>query len=656
MRLIQELEREIATKAKTTSLEEKERIAVDFLSKVNFKDSSVRVQAIQHIQHLLRDKVEVNEALTSLDAKILHCLYVKMALSNAGLEDTPIHYRDKTVEDKNAEAYYYSGDKSLNFFNQSVCDQVYWLKPYCKDVKKSAQSRYNYLARQVFVVEHEIQHILQYKEIEEHKTQITPRTYIMVQQIVARDLSSTKGTKYFDESLDADRLYDKNHDQFYYEIEADKFGIERTLKVLKSLSPLAYEIAIDEKQNSYVKNLSAKKHDLEHYCDEITWKHDTNPEDKQVLATHKASMIIGTVLPKLSSKQRKEYFETYPSLAIVFNEDGTRKTLDQVEQEKQNKINQLLINGTDRDVQQNATNIATIYDLAIESDAVLCFEKCLQHITRLTWDSDRYFTNNGIEVKYNPSEIRKELSEATKKAKLIAGYIEDADAKKIKAVFTKYRKERNDKITNMLNQRFYEDKVRALSEIEQEFYYNKEAKRTIKEDEERIKKNREKKKMEKNKALEIIQTLFPKFDPNPHPYYILNEGEISNNVDELLMLMEAYKEYVKTIVRDSENIKTQADFLPAGELRKAIETLYDFEPTPEQLAQFQRDLKDGKIQVVNNKYMPMAEQLNTQQSNYGVATQPKIEPQVARQQPRSQRVSREHDYTTDRHQGLGMSR
>lgn len=647
MNLLQELENQFRTKTRTGSIEEKEKIAVDFLTKVNFQDVDLQSQAIQYIKHMLTDYVEKNEEITSLEAKIIHCLITKITLSNLGLNDTSINYRNRTANDRNAGAYYQTGDKSLNFFNEDVCNIHYFLKPYTNNQVKGAESRLNYFIRLIFVLEHEIQHVLQFKAIaNQNGKDLTPSTYIMTQQSIARDFAMAKGTKYYKETEYIDRLYEDNHDQFYYEIDADKFGIERTLDLLRKISPLGYQIATDERQNNYVKNLTIKTNELENYGEDITWQHDTNPDNKQVLATHKASMIIGSILPKLSAKQRKEYFETYPSLAIVYNADGSRKTLDQVEKEKQEKINLLLINGTDREVQENATKISLLYDTAIEGDAVLSFEKCLQHISRLSWHSDRYFTNNGIEVKYNPSEIRREMAEATKKAKLIAGYIEDADAVKIKAIFARYKKERNDKINNLLSQRFYEDKIRALGEIEQEFYHNKEAKQTIRRDKEESKQQKDKKKMEKYKSLEIIQTLFPKFDPNPYTY-IVNDDQVLNNVKELLMLMEAYKQYVRTITKDLENIKNQGNFISSSELYRAIKNLYDFEPTPEQLAQFQRDLKEGKIKVVNNKYMPMAEQLNTLQANYGVTTPPKIEPQVARQQSKIQRVSRENDYTTD---------
>lgn len=323
MNLLQELENQFRTKTRTSSVEGNEKIAVDFLTKVNFQDADLQSQAIQYIKHILTDYVEKNEEITSLEAKIIHCLITKISLSNLGLNNIPINYRNRTASDRNAGAYYQKGDRSLNFFNEEVCNLHYFLKPYTNNQAKGAESRLNYFIRQIFVLQHEIQHVVQFKAIDnQNSIALTPSTYIMTQQSIARDFAMTRETKYYKETEYIDRLYEDNHDQFYYEIDADKFAIERTLALLQIISPLGYQIATDKRQNNYVTNLAIKTHELEHYGEDITWQHDTNPDNKKVLATHKASMIIRTILPKLPAKQRKEYFETYPSLAIVYNRDG----------------------------------------------------------------------------------------------------------------------------------------------------------------------------------------------------------------------------------------------------------------------------------------------------------------------------------------------
>ena len=58
MNLLLELENQFRTKVKTGSIEEKEKIAIDFLTKVDFQDTDLQSQAIQYIKHMLTDYVE----------------------------------------------------------------------------------------------------------------------------------------------------------------------------------------------------------------------------------------------------------------------------------------------------------------------------------------------------------------------------------------------------------------------------------------------------------------------------------------------------------------------------------------------------------------------------------------------------------------------
>ena len=52
MDLIQELENQFKTKSKTGTIQEKEKIAVEFLNSVDFKDTSNKIQAEQYIKHI----------------------------------------------------------------------------------------------------------------------------------------------------------------------------------------------------------------------------------------------------------------------------------------------------------------------------------------------------------------------------------------------------------------------------------------------------------------------------------------------------------------------------------------------------------------------------------------------------------------------------
>ncbi len=623
MNLIQELENQFKIKSKTGTIQEKEKIAVDFLSHIDFKDEDTKAQALQYVSQKLNDVGEKNQPLTSVEAKSIHCMITKMTLDELNLSDIKIIYRDKTSHDKNG-AYYSDEDKSITFYNQNVCDSA-WLNPTQLGGDKNREGYQKqcggYRLSTCFLPElqkqfHEIRHAVQFKELEENEhnmKQITPESYTTSKQIVARTFARGVETgKYYSKDLNRDRLYDDNHDNFYYEIDAHKDGYEKALAFCKNYCPYAYDIAIDEKRGNYLSHIKSQTDLLNKYSF-VTWKHNTNPEQMEVNANHKASMIIDNILPQLNGNQRKEFMDKYPALSITYNPNGSLKTLEQVEREKQAKINNLLINGTDKEIQEKAANISKVYDTAIESHPVLCFEKCLQHMARLSWNSDRYFTDSGIEVKYNPSEVRKELQMAQAKAKAIASYMEDTDAKQLKAIFERYKRElmASPKL-DQTSVRFFEDKKLAIYSIESQIYRNKEVKSVIEKDSKDAVQKRIQKQMQKAEAEEILKKVFPNFIPAPQKG-IIQDGNIvlSDNVSEKLMMMEAYKEYVKTVTSGNMIIQQDNNVVPSSKLLSAIRIIYGFNPSISDINKFQKDLKSGDVKIIQNKY---------QQENYTTGT------------------------------------
>ena len=606
MNLIEELENQFKLKCKKRTAEEKEKIAVNFLNSVNFKDASNKSQAEQYIKHILTDYVGKNEAITSLEAKIVHCMIAKISLSELNLDNTKVNYLDKT-NDQNVGAF--CVDNTINFFNQSVCNKYEWLLPYGTDFEKGAKSRLNYFVNEVFKTEHEIQHVVQFEQMDKSKNEpekLTVDDYIISKQYVARLFVTAQGSKYYKKELDEDRLYYENHDQFYYEIDADLQGIKRSLSLLNNLSMQAYNLAIDEKKGwRFLSKLKDKQYQLDNYSD-IVWEHNTNPDNIKVNANHKASMIIDNILPHLNSKQRAEYMHKYPALQVNYNSNGTKKDLQQIEKEFAKKKSKLLINGTDEQIKAIMPNLEKLYKTAIESDPVLCFEKCLRHISRMTWDQERYFTDSGKGVKYNPNEIRKELDQAKQKALKISKYLEDTQAQTIAKIINKYKKEilKGQKLDQQ-SLRFFEDKKLAIYGIESAIYHNKEVKEVIEKDRKETTQERIKKQMQRGQAEEIIKKIFPNFTPTPH-IGILNNGsiEFSNNVNECMMLMEAYKQYVKSIIEANSKIGGNKDYIPSGMLLSAIKELYNFTPTEEEQKKFNEALKNGEIKVIRSRYQP----------------------------------------------------
>ena len=621
MDLIQEIDNQIKSKANTVV--EAEKIAVDFVCHVDFNNMENKRQAEEYIKQKFNDVAEQNLPITTVEAKTIHSMIAKITLDNLGLNDVKIIYRDKTSADE--DAAHYDENKSITFYNQNVCDEN-WLNPVFLGGDKSREGYkkqcgiYRFgtaFTPELQRMQHEIRHAVQFRELEENqknKKDITPESYIISNQLVARKLAGrvTIG-KYYKKDLQPDRLYKENWKNFYYELDAQRYGYEQCLEILKKLCPPAYESAIDEKKGKYLVYIEEYDKLLKEYSF-VTWKHDTNPESLEVTANHKASMIIDYILPILNGAERKQFIEKYPALAIIYNQNGALKTLEQIEREKQAKIDHILIDGVDKEIQQKCANISKVYETAIENHPVLCFEKCLEHIARLSWGSDRYFTNGGIEEKYNPSGIIKELELSEQKAKVIASYVEDIDAKRIKKIFDKYKREvmlspKHDPTSLM----FFEDKKLAIYKIESGLYRNKEYKQTLKNDEIEVAKARANKKMKRGNAEKILRQTFPGFSPNPQVGLISNGSlEFVNNTNERLMLLEAYKRYVE-YSKSNKQIEQYGAYVRSSELLCAINELYDFMPTGQDIINFKQKLNSGKIDIVKNKYEnneEKAEELN----------------------------------------------
>ncbi len=297
MDIIEDIQKYCASKCKSNKSEEWEKGAVEYIQTLDFKNIDARKSAEEYIQYILADYFALNKEITTLQAKVMHALITKMTLDKLGLNNIKINYENRK-EGNYAEAYYRPNDDSLHFFNQNVCNPDLFLKPYSDKVDLSEKSRLGFFAKQIFVINHEIQHAVQWKMLKDEsidKNNISSENLIISKQGIARTLVRQYGTKYFKNGLDPERLYKENHDKFYYEIEADMFGFDRTLQLLVRVSQKFYNLVKGANYN-YLEKFNNRKNQLENYSF-VMWKHDTNPNNMEVSANHKASLIIDTVLP-----------------------------------------------------------------------------------------------------------------------------------------------------------------------------------------------------------------------------------------------------------------------------------------------------------------------------------------------------------------------
>ncbi len=541
------------------------------INNINFLAQDHRKEVIEMIKDNIKEIIS-DQPISRFQAKMTHALITKLTLHELGLDNIKINYKNKTEND-NYGAYYRNQNKSVNFYNDHVCLPEFL-------TTKNTDFRYKYLATQIHTLQHEIQHAVQYKELEEitkNDSDIPIFNYIMSLQCMARILSSETESKYYNKDLNIDRLYHDNHDEFYYELDADVAGLERSIKLLSAFAPEKLDLLSKELYGYNFVELKNKKNNLIKYYKTVKWQHNTNPNNEGVNAMYKTNFIIDTVLPTLKKSERKQWMARYPSLALTHNADGSKKDLDQIEAERETKLQELLKNASDEELQEKTNNLFNLYDTAIESDAMLSFENALRHIALMDWDSNRYFTKSGREVKYYPSLIKTELKLTKEKAINLLSVLESADSKFVDGVFRKYRKivEKTDKVNNF-GQRLHPEKYNIFGELFNKIYNNKEYVKGVRENTEKQNDNTAR----KNNAKEILAKVFPTLTPNPYNGVINENGiEIIYNTQEKLQVMQSFTKYNKDY-GDSVYPNKPSEVLDA------IETIYPFEVSKEDEAAF----------------------------------------------------------------------
>lgn len=606
MNILEELNNYVESK-KAKTVGQQEKYTIEFLDTLDYTSPEIRQQAEVAASKILSLTIAQSAVLPKPYAKALHHLIAKSSLAELGLADTEVRYRPRTPKDGNAGAFYSNDDGSITFFDENVCD--------VNDLLSSTlpqESRFSHLSYLIFTMQHEIQHAKQFREIAELAKSpegLNPMNYTMQLQQFARFIADcTPSTKYYSHG----GLYRNNHDEFLYELDADVEGATRMLDILKRISPEAYTVATNSKSTHEEKK--QKKAKLIAEYDTVTWEHGTNPNQGPVSASHKTSIIIDSIWSRLSQKDRDKWLETYPALAVTRTRTGKKKTLDEIEKEKSTKIHELLRNGRDAEINAEVNKINKIYQTAIEQDALLCFEKQLQHIAKTSWNTSRYHINNDGSL--SPVDIRAELAAAQSKAEQIASYIEDVDSKSLRAIMDRYTREvMNSKKKNANDLRFFENKKRALHGIESQLFHNKEFKETITQDRLQQAQIREKENAEKAAALAIIQQAFPGFTPTPQIGTIsTTELVLSDNTQEKLQVLQAFTDY-KIAVTKNKNATSTPGFIPFSQLSKAIETLYPFDISPEERKAFEDMLKaNPNYAKINNMFSTPTTPISTPQS------------------------------------------
>lgn len=576
-----------------------EKVVKSF-DEIFFQDEETQKYALEYCKKILEEKIlDNNQSISSYEALAVHYLTTRLSAIEHGLSDIKINYTYSDKDQAGTGAFYSNNNKSINFFFNNTCEYVDFFAR--RPGNDGGNSRVREFLYQVKVINHELTHADQFsnpeRTISKSIDEITPTHYIMMKETVARLLTNTNESKYLKrkkavEEKDwwsesrregVDRLYHDNHDQFLFEIDANVGGYEHGRKVMERISPKLKNIFESSFSSYYVKD----KAEVKNFKD-ITWEHDTNPNDDKVSAQHKASLVIDTDLA--SAKQRALIMKQYPALAITYNPNGTKKSLKQVEEDQARKIEE--INKSD-DIQQvkisRIEKVNTIYQTAIESDPVLSLEKCLEHMGKISHENGEHYHHNSPE---------KELRETLKKAKLLIPCIEKADSKIVLDFLKKYKKEiLSSNKRGQKNISLFEAKKLAYYELSSLMRKN----RDIKQGEQEEIHLEQEKRQELAKAKDILAKVFPGFTPTPYTYEFRNDGNLHrvNNEQEKRLMQ------ISTSKTSSSSILSKFGF-SRDDVYSAINTVYDFRYKDSEVIdeQVQEKLDNEEISIIPNAFEP----------------------------------------------------
>lgn len=353
-----------------------EEITYKFLDKLDYKNPEVRNQTVELVKDIFNQILQ-DKPIKKAQFIALHHVIAKLTLMDLGLENERIFYssgKSRFIAERDSKT------KTINFYNRNLFqdDILSPVKYNPPDKALSIKHRLIELATKIYIMQHEIEHTFQEKENTEAKQDIqklTPTSYLILMQDLARKFSNEPESKYFNkESNDADRLYHDNHDQFYMELDSDKIGIERTFKLLKKLCPEAYAAVQDTSVSAFPTFYNSIKQRIDSYQD-LTWVSFNENEQKTLSACHTTSLIIDDMMKKLSEEKRTEVFKNYPALVLTYKQDGTKKSLEEIENERATNIRNIKKNIPGINGQISARKIEELYEIAIMGDATLSKQK-----------------------------------------------------------------------------------------------------------------------------------------------------------------------------------------------------------------------------------------------------------------------------------------
>lgn len=581
----------------------KTQAVVDYLATLDFSHPQVRSQAENYISQVLNEEMLKNLPVSNVQVKTIHCLVTHIVMADLDVQNTRLLY--KAYKPKNsAPAQYTESDNTVTFYDDLVCKDVL-LNPF-NDGKYNGLYRTYEFAIQAMVSAHEVKHADQSKFLQGvalGTTKLTPELYHMSVQTCARRILENEYVSSYNNNFDISkypdfyaytrRLYNENHDNFTKEIDSDVYGIQKALDIMKVVSPATFELMMDKEKSPYTTKQKLKESEAVN-LGKIKWNHDTNVNGGLVQADHKATFILTNTLINFDEQTRQKYFNQFPALKLTFNQDGTKKSLQQVELERDVQITKLMENNTDAN-SALARELSNLYSTAISCDAVYSFETILRDIVSLNGVDERFTTKN----RFDPTKFVAELNKMGLKAQEIATYVETLGYTDLHKIYEDYKKQAFELSTKTEDgDKFYKYKRECFRIIDVCFIGNKNYRAEMQQ----IKAQKDAIKLaenqETNKQIDILKTAFLGFTPHATKLEFNANGEleqVNNGLEKLLV----YKSYMKYDKEYRALVNAGADVsgvLPPAEVYKAFHNFYkDVQYYPHEEKLFNDMLRTGEL-------------------------------------------------------------
>lgn len=535
---------------------------------IDFSSDEISSQSYKNIARILGVATK-NETIDKTDILVAFLLLAKQTLVSNGLDDVKINYIHKNPEeDANSSTYYSDKDKTLNIFFEDILNEIILKK---LNAPIAPLARVVEIVRQINIMKQEVKSAQQFElfRLFAKNPNLTPsNVYISQKQYLATVLSKKKG-KY----LSYDLLTKTTAENGLSYGDFSKYGVVAT-----------------DTLNESDENFSML----------------TNPKLPVVSTSFMASVVLCDVLRKLSKEDREVFQKDYSVVFFAFNNDGTRKNLAEIENDRQNKLKATtsIKDKKQQELERNAIN--KLYETIIETDAILSLERCLTHIENLSWESERFFVPKNEDNKYSPTSIREEMKLVSEKAQAILSLIEGDGIEFIEPILKSFEKNILDLLKDKkADKTFLDDKKHYMFAISNLYFKNDDLKAGPKD---KVLASDDKRK-EIDRAVKTLKIVFPSLLPNPTVFGVAEDGKYIElpNIEERIMLDIAWENYRTAYITKKDEDPDLLGVEPI-DLQRAIRIVYPYnEYSIEKRNAVEEQIREGEISLVPNLYEVVTE-------------------------------------------------